>query len=73
MNTAVPGLTFDAATRTLSGTPTTVAVSTDLTYTAGDTDGSAPGTDEVTLTLSITIEAGTSTAPPTFGGATVTL
>ena len=71
LNTAVPGLTFDAATRTLSGTPTTVAASTDLTYTAGDTDGSAPGTDEVTLTLSITIEAGTSTAPPTFGGATV--
>ena len=71
LNTAVPGLTFDAATRTLSGTPTTVAVSTDLTYTAGDTDDSAPGTDEVTLTLSITIEAGTGTAPPTFGGATV--
>ena len=71
LNTAVPGLTFDAATRTLSGRPTTVAVSTDLTYTAGDTDGSAPGTDEVTLTLSITIEAGTSTAPPTFDGATV--
>ena len=71
LNTAVPGLTFDAATRTLSGTPTTVAASTDLTYTAGDTDGSAPGTDEVTLTLSITIEAGTGTAPPTFGGATV--
>ena len=71
LNTAVPGLTFDAATRTLSGTPTTVAVSTDLTYTAGDTDGSAAGTDEVTLTLSITIEAGTSTAPPTFGGAAI--
>ena len=71
LNTAVPGLTFDAATRTLSGTPTTVAVSTDLTYTAGDTDGSAPDTDEVTLTLSITIEAGTSTAPPTFGGAAI--
>ena len=72
LNTAVPGLTFDAATRTLSGTPTTVAVSTDLTYTAGDTDGSAPGTDEVTLTLSITVNAaaGTDTAP-TFGAVTI--
>ena len=71
LSAAVPGLTFDADTRTLSGTPTTVAASTDLTYTAGDTDGSAPGTDEVTLTLSITIETGTSTAPPTFVVATV--
>ena len=32
----VPGLTFDAATRTLSGTPTTVAAATAMTYEALD-------------------------------------
>ena len=56
------GLTFNAATRVLSGTPTTVAAATDYTYTAGDTDGSPAGTDETTLTFSITIEANTAPA-----------
>ena len=63
LSQAVPGLTFTASTRVLSGAPTTVAATTDLTYTAGDTDGSAAGTDEVTLMLSITIEENTA---PTF-------
>ena len=52
-----PGLVFDAATRVLSGAPTTAAVATMYTYTAGDTDGSAAGTDEVSLMFSITVEA----------------
>ena len=52
---AIPGLTFDPASRVLSGTPTTEAAATDYTYTAGDSDGSAAGTDEVTLTFSITV------------------
>ena len=56
------GLTFNAATRVLSGTPTTVAGAMDYTYTAGDTDGSPAGTDEVSLTFSITIEADTAPA-----------
>ena len=68
MNQAVPGLTFTASTRVLSGAPTTVAATTDLTYTAGDSDGSAAGTDEVTLMLSITIEANTA---PTFSVTTL--
>ena len=59
LSQAVPGLTFTASTRVLSGAPTTVAAATDLTYTAGDTDGSAAGTDEVSLMFSITIEANT--------------
>ena len=54
---AIPGLTLDAATRVLTGTPTTAATATDYTYTAGDTDGSAAGTDEATLTISITVNA----------------
>ena len=54
---AIPGLTLDAATRALTGTPTTAATATDYTYTAGDTDGSAAGTDEATLTISITVNA----------------
>ena len=52
---AIPGLTLDAATGILSGTPTTEAVATDYTYTAGDSDGSAAGTDEVSLMFSITV------------------
>ena len=55
--TPPPGLVFDAATRVLSGAPTTAAVATMYAYTAGDTDGSAAGTDEVSLMFSITVEA----------------
>ena len=54
------GLTFDAATRTLSGTPTAVVPATDYAYTATDRDG-----DTATLTFTIKIkEADTA---PTFG------
>ena len=49
------GLTLDAATGVISGTPTTVAGAQTFTYTAGDTDGSAAGTDEVSLMFSITV------------------
>ena len=49
------GLAFDAAARTISGTPTAVAGAQTFTYTAGDTDGSAAGTDEVSLMFSITV------------------
>ena len=61
---AIPGLTLDAATGVLTGTPTTAAAATDYTYTAGDTDGSTAGTDEATLTISITITEADTT--PTF-------
>ena len=55
----IPGMFFDTVTGVLSGAPTTAAVATDYTYTAGDTDGSAPGTDESSLTVSITVLANT--------------
>ena len=66
---AIPGLTLDPATGVLSGAPTTAATATDYTYTAGDTDGSAAGTDEATLTISITVNAaagGGDTAPTSY-------
>ena len=47
----VPGLTFDAATRQLTGTPTTAATH-NMTYTATDEDG-----DTDTLPFTITVEA----------------
>ena len=58
------GLTFDGAARppTITGTPTSAAAATMHTYTAGDTDGSAAGTDEVSLMFSITVEANTAPA-----------
>ena len=46
---AVPGLTFTATTRVLSGTPTTAAT-TELTYTVTDENGST-ASDTVTLTV----------------------
>ncbi|MDE0025948.1 MAG: fibronectin type III domain-containing protein, partial [Spirochaetaceae bacterium] len=58
---AVPGLTFDAATRTLSGTPTTVAAATAMTYRVTD-----PGARTATLGFSITItDTAVGANPPT--------
>ena len=47
------GLTFDAATRTIAGTPTTVAAAVEYTYTV--TDGDATDPDTATLTFDITV------------------
>ncbi len=58
------GLTFNASSRELSGTPTTVQTAADYTYTVTDADG-----DAATLTLSITVEAD---ASPSFGSSTIT-
>ena len=44
------GLTFDAASRVVTGTPTTPSVETTYTYTATDADG-----DSATLTFTITV------------------
>ena len=55
-----PGLAFDAASRTLSGTPSEVAISL-MTYEVADADG-----DTATLTFEIEVDT-----MPTFEGATV--
>ncbi len=55
--TAVPGLVFDANTRIVSGTPTTIAGAVMLTYTAGDADDNVAAGDTDTLTFSVTVQA----------------
>ena len=57
------GLTFDAATQTLSGTPTTVQPETAFAYAATDQDG-----DAVELSFTITVEAD---IMPSFEGTSV--
>ena len=51
----VPGLTFAAATHTLSGTPTS-AGSYDMTYQAVDGDNNTAASDAATLTFTITVQ-----------------
>ena len=51
----VPGLTFTAATRTLSGTPTS-AGSYDMTYRAVDGDANTAASDAATLSFTITVQ-----------------
>ena len=46
------GLTFDAATRTLSGTPTT-AGTYDMTYTVADADDNSDDTDTAEFTITV--------------------
>ena len=65
------GLAFDAAVRTLSGTPTAVQAATTYTYTATDADG-----DAATLTFAITVvedlvDLGCKPLPSTTARATV--
>ena len=57
------GLHFDAATRTLSGTPTAALPATTYTYTATDADATDP--DSVSLTFTIEVKA--ADTAPTFG------
>ena len=52
---AVPGLTFAAATRTLSGTPTTAGPYA-MTYQAADGDANTASSDAATLTFTITVQ-----------------
>ena len=51
----VPGLTFTAATRTLSGTPTS-AGSYAMTYQAVDGDANTAASDAATLSFTITVQ-----------------
>ncbi len=57
------GMSFDPATRTLSGAPAGLTETTTYTYTATDADG-----DSVSLRFTITVLANPA---PDFGGATV--
>ncbi len=69
-----PGLMFDPAARTLSGTPTTIQAATAYTYTATDADG-----DTAARRFGIEVQASVTTTPPlvemkvSFGQATYTV
>ncbi len=58
------GLSFDASTRQISGTPTEIRPATSYTYKAKDEDG-----DEATLTFELKVEGDTQ---PSFGDTTIT-
>ena len=60
------GLSFDAATRTLSGTPAAASEAATYTWTATDADATDP--DSVSLTFVLTVEADLA---PEFGDAAV--
>ena len=62
------GLMFDSATRMLSGTPTTAAAATTVTYTAMD-DGATPAVTG-SLTFTITVTAAATPTPPGTGTGT---
>ena len=66
---AVPGLNFDANTRTLSGTPTAVAGEVMLTYTAADDDNDRRGSDIATLVFGVTVVAAGPPPVPMFDSA----
>ena len=62
MLAALPtGLTFDGATRVISGTPADIVAEMDYTYTAADADGDTTSTDEDTLIVRFAVIQ----APPT--------
>ena len=65
-----PGLSFDASTRTLSGTPTATGT-TRLTYTVTDADDNTADTDTGTLSFDITVHA--NQAPTAHAGAAQTV
>ena len=67
----VPGLTFVAATHTLSGTPTT-AGSYNVEYRIEDGDANTAANDAAMLTFTVTVEeAPTLDTAPSFGLQTV--
>ena len=71
MAPTVPGLTFAAATRTLSGTPTT-AGSYNVEYRVEDGDANTAASDAATLTFTVTVEeAPAPDTAPSFGSQTV--
>ena len=67
----VPGLTFAAATRTLSGTPT-MAGSYNVEYRVEDGDANTAASDAASLSFTITVaEAPEPDTAPSFGSQTV--
>ena len=63
---AVPGLSFDAATRRLSGRPTQAGTYA-MTYRAGDADANTADTDTATRTFTLHVQGAGDFAPRMFG------
>ena len=63
---AVPGLSFDAATRRLSGRPTQAGTYR-MTYRAADADANTGDSDAAILTFTLTVQAAGDFAPRMFG------
>ena len=61
------GVTFDATTRTLSGTPTATQDATEYTYTVTDSDGNTAASDADTLTFTIAVAVAEADTTPSFG------
>ncbi len=67
LSPALPaGVSFDADTRTLSGTPSSVQDAVTYTYTVVDSDDNTSASDTASLTFSIGVDGA-----PSFGGATI--
>ena len=49
------GLSFDAAARTITGTPTTAVEATTYTYTVTDSDATNPDSDTLTFTITVVV------------------
>jgi len=62
----VPGLSFDAATRRLSGTPTQAGAYR-MTYRADDADANTADSDAAIRTFTITVQAAGDFAPRMYG------
>ena len=60
---AIPGLTFDADARVLSGTPATPSAAVMLTYTVTDEDYNRTNADSPSLTFMVTVTANDNTGP----------
>ena len=60
------GLAFDAATRTISGTPTAVAAAATYTYKVTDSDAADPDSDTIEFEITVLADL-----EPTLGTATV--
>ena len=63
------GVTFNATTRELSGTPTATQSATTYTYTVTDADANTAASDTATLTFTIAVEE--ADTAPSFGSETI--
>ncbi len=61
------GLTFDAANRQITGTPTATQAATTYTYKVADSDGNTADADTDTLTFSLVVTAPAVTVTPASG------